>query len=189
MPRPVCWMVLKIQKGRPPPRTVSPSVGCLPFLHRFADSFITGGHCPTQGRTPFRNRKSPAGGLWRDAHSSASITSNSSFALSFSRWSRNFSMSKRFFSSQSAVYWKLGCFVRSYLSDKNGLTPRSWRMHLPPSSTASSSTLASSLPQCQVMNSKTSKKIAPLLKGEGLSHLYNTYLVALITRLAKQSKV
>ena len=88
----------------------------------------------------------PQGGLRRDAHPSASITSNSSFAFSFSRWSRNFSMSKRFFSSQSAVYWKLGCFVRSYLSDRNGLTPRSWRMHLPPSSTASSSTLASSWP-------------------------------------------
>ena len=98
--------------------------------------------------------KAPAeGALRRDAHPSASITSNSSFARSFSRWSRNFSMSKRFFSSQSAVYWKLGCFVRSYLSDRNGLTPRSWRMHLPPSSTASSSTLANSMQHCQVKNS------------------------------------
>ena len=43
-------------------------------------------------------------------------------------------------------------------------------------------------PQCQVMTSKMGKKIAPLLKGEGLYHLYNTYFVALITRLAKQSK-
>ena len=38
------------------------------------------------------------------------------------------------------------------------------------------------------MTSKMGKKIAPLLKGEGLYHLYNTYFVALITRLAKQSK-
>ena len=35
---------------------------------------------------------------------------------------------------------------------------------------------------------KNGQKIAPLLKGEGLYHLYNTYFVALITRLAKQSK-
>lgn len=62
-------------------------------------------------------------------------------------------MSKAFLSSASAVYWKLGCLVMSYLSDKNGRTPRSWRIHFPPSITASSSWLISSLPHCQVNTS------------------------------------
>ena len=29
----------------------------------------------------------------------------------------------------------MGCLVMSYLSERKGRTPRSWRMHLPPSST------------------------------------------------------
>ena len=41
---------------------------------------------------------------------------------------------------------------QSYLSERNGRTPRNCKMHLPPSITASSSWLISSLPQCQVMN-------------------------------------
>ena len=50
-----------------------------------------------------------------------------------------------------------------------GRTPRSMKIHLPPSITASSSCVISSLPQCQVMNSKKGKKILPSpLKEEGL---------------------
>ena len=40
-------------------------------------------------------------------------------------------MSKAFLGSASAVYLKLGCLVMSYLSERKGRTPRSWRMHLP----------------------------------------------------------
>ena len=36
--------------------------------------------------------------------------------------------------------------IKAEGTDKNGRTPRSWRMHFPPSSTASSSTVARSLP-------------------------------------------
>ena len=89
---------------------------------------------------------------------STSYTLQTSLDFSFRRVERKASMSKAFFSSASAVYLKLGCLVMSYLSDKNGRTPRSWRMHLPPSITASSSCDMSSLPQCQVMNSKMGKK-------------------------------
>ena len=66
---------------------------------------------------------------------------------------RNVSMLNVFFISTGSEL-EFGCWVRSYLSDMNGLTPRSYRMHLLPSMTASSSRLISSLPQCQVMNSK-----------------------------------
>lgn len=145
MPRPVCGMVLKIQKGARRPAQSARLLDACPSRFLPAAS-LQAGVVPRREGTPGHGKSPAAGALRRDAYSSASITSNSSFALSFSRWSRNFSMSKRFFSSQSAVYWKLGCFVRSYLSDRNGLTPRSWRMHLPPSSTASSSTLANSWP-------------------------------------------
>ena len=48
--------------------------------------------------------------------------------------------------SASAVYLKLGCLVMSYLSERNGRTPRNCKMHLPPSITASSSWLISSFP-------------------------------------------
>jgi hypothetical protein len=40
---------------------------------------------------------------------------------------------------------------------KNGRTPRSCKIHFSPSMTASSSLLISSLPQCQVVNSKKDK--------------------------------
>jgi len=49
--------------------------------------------------------------------------------------------------------------VMSYLDDRNGRTPRSCKMHFPPSSTANSSMLINSLTSCQVTSSKKGKKI------------------------------
>ena len=86
---------------------------------------------------------------------STSYTSQTSSGLSFSLADKNASISKVFRLSASAVYLKLGCLVMSYLSERNGRTPRNCKMHLPPSITASSSWLISSLPQCQVENSIT----------------------------------
>ena len=63
-----------------------------------------------------------------------------------------FSMSKAFFGSASERYLYFGCFVMSNLSEKNGRTPRTCKIHLPPSITAISSCVISSLPHCQVMN-------------------------------------
>ena len=85
---------------------------------------------------------------------STSYTSQTSSGLSFSLADKNASISKVFRLSASAVYLKLGCLVMSYLSERNGRTPRNCKMHLPPSITASSSWLISSLPHCQVMNSR-----------------------------------
>lgn len=85
---------------------------------------------------------------------STSYTSQTSSGLSFSLADKNASISKVFRLSASAVYLKLGCLVMSYLSERKGRTPRSCKMHLPPSITASSSWLISSLPHCQVMNSR-----------------------------------
>ena len=62
------------------------------------------------------------------------------------------STSKTFLLSASDRYLYLGCFVISNLSLKNGRTPRSCKIHLPPSMTAISSWVINSLPQCQVMN-------------------------------------
>lgn len=45
----------------------------------------------------------------------------------------------------------------SYFSLKNGLTPRTCKIHLPPSIVAISSCDINSLPQCQVVNSKKDK--------------------------------
>ena len=90
---------------------------------------------------------------------STSYTSQTSSGLSFSLADKNASISKVFRLSASAVYLKLGCLVMSYLSERNGRTPRNCKMHLPPSITASSSWLISSLPQCQVMNSKKTSTI------------------------------
>ncbi len=64
-----------------------------------------------------------------------------------------FSMSKAFFGSASEKYLYFGCFVISNLSEKNGRTPRTCKMHLPPSMTAISSCVISSLPHCQVNTS------------------------------------
>src|SRR5699024_11732673 len=75
-----------------------------------------------------------------------SNTSHTSLFLSFRWWDKNASISKAFLGSASAVYRKLGCLVMSYLSERKGRTPRSCRMHLPPSITASSSRLMSSCP-------------------------------------------
>ena len=66
--------------------------------------------------------------------------------------------SKAFFSSKSDSSLYRLCLVMSNLSLRNGRTPRSCRIHLLPSMTESSSRLISSLPQCQVMNSKWAKK-------------------------------
>ena len=85
---------------------------------------------------------------------STSYTSQTSSGLSFSLADKNASISKVFRLPASAVYLKLGCLVMSYLSERNGRTPRNCKMHLPPSITASSSWLISSLPHCQVMNSR-----------------------------------
>lgn len=90
---------------------------------------------------------------------STSYTSQTSLGLSFSLADKNASISKAFLSSASAVYLKLGCLVMSYLSERKGRTPRSWRIHLPPSITASSSWLISSLPQSQVVNSQKASGI------------------------------
>src|SRR5699024_10561505 len=68
------------------------------------------------------------------------------------------STSKVFFLSASERYLYRGCFVMSYFSLKNGLTPRTCKIHLPPSIVAISSCDINSLPQCQVMNSKKAKK-------------------------------
>ena len=75
---------------------------------------------------------------------STSYTSQTSSGLSFSLADKNASISKVFRLSASAVYLKLGCLVMSYLSERNGRTPRNCKMHLPPSITASSSWLISS---------------------------------------------
>ena len=64
-----------------------------------------------------------------------------------------FSMSKAFFGSASEKYLYFGCFVISNLSEKNGRTPRTCKMHLPPSMTAISSCVISSLPHFQVNTS------------------------------------
>ena len=65
---------------------------------------------------------------------------------------RNFSMSNQFLLSASEVNPYFGCLVKSYLSEKNGLTPRICTIHFDPSMTASSSIVIKSLPQCQVTN-------------------------------------
>lgn len=49
------------------------------------------------------------------------------------------------------------------LSERKGRTPLSCKIHLPPSRTDNSSIDIKSLPQCQVMNSKTGKKITLLV--------------------------
>ena len=53
---------------------------------------------------------------------------------------------KAAYSDADFVVIALGCLVMSYLSERKGRTPRSWRIHLPPSITASSSWLISSFP-------------------------------------------
>lgn len=81
-----------------------------------------------------------------------SYTSNASSGLTLRRHFRNFSTSNRFFGSASDRYLYCGCFVISNLSEKNGRTPCTCKIHLPLSITASSSGVISSLPHCQVMN-------------------------------------
>ena len=44
------------------------------------------------------------------------------------------------------------------------------KIHLPPSITANSSWVINSLPQCQVMNSKTDKKFPSFLLRRGIQH-------------------
>ena len=56
------------------------------------------------------------------------------------------STSKVFFLSASERYLYRGCLVMSYFSLKNGLTPRTCKIHLPPSIVAISSWLISSFP-------------------------------------------
>ena len=56
------------------------------------------------------------------------------------------STSKVFFLSASERYLYRGCFVMSYFSLKNGLTPRTCKIHLPPSIVAISSCDINSFP-------------------------------------------
>lgn len=81
-----------------------------------------------------------------------SYTSNASSGLTLSRHFRNFSTSKVFFGSASDRYLYCGCFVISNLSEKNGRTPCTCKIHLPLSMTASSSGVISSMQHCQVMS-------------------------------------
>src|SRR5699024_11742588 len=86
---------------------------------------------------------------------SETLASKISIGSSFRRTSlrlTNFSISKASLSSLSDSSQYRLCFVMSYLSLKNGLTPRNCRIHFTPSITASSSLDISSLPQCQVVN-------------------------------------
>ena len=46
----------------------------------------------------------------------------------------------------SAVRWYLGCTVKSYFLERNGLTPLNWTIHFAPSMTANSSILIRSCP-------------------------------------------
>lgn len=71
-------------------------------------------------------------------------TRSDSFTTSRCLMYRSISKASRLSLSESCLY--LLCFVMSYLSLKKGRTPRSCRMHLPPSMTASSSLLIRSLP-------------------------------------------
>ena len=94
--------------------------------------------------------KSQAAGLLGSDGISSSQTSNSSSGLTFRRCFKKRTMSKVFLGSASDRYLYCGCFVMSNLSLKNGLTPCTCKIHLPPSMTASSSGVISSLPHCQV---------------------------------------
>lgn len=78
--------------------------------------------------------------------------SNSSSGLTLRRHFRNFSTSNRFFGSASDRYLYCGCLVISYLSEKNGRTPCTCKIHFPLSMTASSSGVISSMQHCQVMS-------------------------------------
>ena len=92
-----------------------------------------------------------------DTSSCVTVTSYISNSVSFditSRCARYFSTSNALFLLKSASSLYRLCFVMSYLLLKNGRTPRSCKIHFSPSMTASSSLLISSLPHCQVMNSR-----------------------------------
>ncbi|GFI48175.1 hypothetical protein IMSAGC019_03502 [Lachnospiraceae bacterium] len=62
------------------------------------------------------------------------------------------SMPKAFLVFESERYLYFGYFVMSNLSEKYGRTPRTCKLHLPPSITAISTCVISTLPYCQVLN-------------------------------------
>ena len=99
-----------------------------------------------------------AAGLPGSAGASSSHTSNLSSGFTFSRRFTNFATSNVFYGSASDRYLYCGCFVMSNLSEKNGRTPCTCKIHLPPSITASSSGVISSLPHCQVVSSISIEK-------------------------------
>ena len=99
---------------------------------------------------------------WRSAFPSGDSTTRFFFRRMDDKY---LSTSKVFFLSASERYLYRGCFVMSYFSLKNGLTPRTCKIHLPPSIVAISSCDINSLPQCQVMNSNWAKNNPPRLRG------------------------
>ena len=103
------------------------------------------------------NGKSSLGDGWSNAPSPGSTIPDASAkimrfpSLLLRLWLKS-PISIPYSSAYEYSFLYCGCLVMSNLSLKNGLTPCTCKMHLPPSITASSSVDISSLPQCQVMN-------------------------------------
>ena len=105
------------------------------------------------GTKKARRLKSQSAGASDAGGASSSQLSKTSSGRTVNLRLRYFAISKAFFLLESSRYLYCGCLVMSNLSLKNGLTPCTCKMHLPPSITANSSVDISSLPHCQVVNS------------------------------------
>ena len=103
--------------------------------------------------TKKRRLKSQSAGESDAGGASSSQLSKTSSGRTVNLRLRYFAISKAFFLLESSRYLYCGCLVMSNLSLKNGLTPCTCKMHLPPSITDNSSVDISSLLHCQVKNS------------------------------------
>ena len=104
------------------------------------------------GTKKARRLKSQSAGASDAGGASSSQLSKTSSGRTVNLRLRYFAISKAFFLLESSRYLYCGCLVMSNLSLKNGLTPCTCKMHLPPSITAISSCVISSMQHCQVMS-------------------------------------
>lgn len=104
------------------------------------------------GTKKARRLKSQSAGASDAGGASSSQLSKTSSGRTVNLRLRYFAISKAFFLLESSRYLYCGCLVMSNLSLKNGLTPCTCKMHLPPSITANSSVDISSMQHCQVMS-------------------------------------
>ena len=104
------------------------------------------------GTKKARRLKSQSAGASDAGGASSSQLSKTSSGRTVNLRLRYFAISKAFFLLESSRYLYCGCLVMSNLSLKNGLTPCTCKMHLPPSITVNSSVDISSMQHCQVMS-------------------------------------